>query len=428
VTDRVPGLLLTDHTFTVPLDHDRPGGETIEVYAREVTARDDGAADRPWLVYLQGGPGSAAPRPLPAVPGRPPDGWVGRAVRDYRVLMLDQRGTGRSTIANRQTLPGRGTPAEQAAYLAHFRADSIVRDAELIRRELAGDAPWSLLGQSFGGMCAVTYLSFAPGGLREVMITGGLPALEAEVDDVYRAAYPRMRRKNAAHFARYPGDAAAAVRIAAHLRDHETLLPGGGLLTVPAFQSLGLMLGMAHGSDRLHYLLEDAFLAGPDRLSDPFLAQAEAALSFAGGPLFLLLHEACLAQGGRPTGWSAERIRAEFAEFDAADPLLFTGETMHPWQLRTDPALRPLAETGELLAAWEGWTPLYDPAVLAANTVPVAALVYLDDMYVDTGYSLQTAAAIRGLRPWVTNQYEHDGLRLDGIAVLDRLISMVRGG
>jgi hypothetical protein len=49
-------------------------------------------------------------------------------------------------------------------------------------------------------------------------------------------------------------------------------------------------------------------------------------------------------------------------------------------------------------------------------------------MYVDTGYSLQTAAAIRGLRPWVTNQYEHDGLRLDGVAVLDRLISMVRGG
>jgi hypothetical protein len=96
--------------------------------------------------------------------------------------------------------------------------------------------------------------------------------------------------------------------------------------------------------------------------------------------------------------------------------------------LRTDPALRPLAETAELLAAHPGWTPLYDPAALTANTVPVAAIVYLDDMYVDTGYSLRTAEAIGGLQPWVTNQYEHDGLRLDGVAVLDRLITMVRGG
>lgn len=49
------------------------------------------------------------------------------------MLLLDQRGTGRSTPANRQTLPLRGGPAEQADYLTHFRADSIVRDCEAIR-------------------------------------------------------------------------------------------------------------------------------------------------------------------------------------------------------------------------------------------------------------------------------------------------------
>src|SRR5688500_10386982 len=80
---------------------------------------------------------------------------VGRALQDYRVLLLDQRGTGRSTVANRQTLPA--DPAEAARRLRHFRADSIVRDAELLRRALAGDRPWSVLGQSFGGFCAVTY-------------------------------------------------------------------------------------------------------------------------------------------------------------------------------------------------------------------------------------------------------------------------------
>ncbi|TXS60309.1 alpha/beta hydrolase, partial [Streptomyces sp. sk2.1] len=64
---------------------------------------------------------------------------------------------------------------------------------------------------------------------------------------------------------------------------------------------------------------------------------------------------------------------------------------------------------------------------LAANQVPVVAAVYHDDMYVDTGHSLRTAASIRGLRTWVTNEYEHDGLRAGGPRVLDRLLAMVRG-
>ena len=33
---RQPGTVLTDHVFMVPLDHERPDGEQIEVFAREV--------------------------------------------------------------------------------------------------------------------------------------------------------------------------------------------------------------------------------------------------------------------------------------------------------------------------------------------------------------------------------------------------------
>jgi hypothetical protein len=54
--------------------------------------------------------------------------------------------------------------------------------------------------------------------------------------------------------------------------------------------------------------------------------------------------------------------------------------------------------------------------------------VYFNDMYVPRELSLQTAAAIRGLRPWVTSEYEHDGLRVSDGAVLDRLINLARGG
>ncbi|MGW1895059.1 alpha/beta fold hydrolase [Streptomyces sp. NPDC002004] len=431
VAYRQPGVVLTDRHFTVPLDHDDPAGETIELYAREAVAVSKAGKDLPWLVYLQGGPGFGANRFV----GK--QAWLGRALQDFRVLLLDQRGTGRSTPANRQTLPLRGGPREQADHLARFRADSIVRDCEAIRPAVTGGAPWAVLGQSFGGFCATHYLSAAPEGLSTVLITGGLPSLDAHADDVYRAAFPRVERKVAAHYARYPQDVERARRIAAHLAEHEEglLLNGGYRLTVEAFQSLGILLGSGDGSHRLHYLLENAFVRTPagHALSDAFQEDVQAALSYAGHPLYALVHEAIYAQDARPTAWSAERVRAEFPRFDAeralaqGDPLLFTGESVHPWMFTTDPALRPLRETAELLAGRTDWTPLYDAGRLARNDVPVAAAVYHDDMYVDTEHSLRTARTIRGLRTWVTDEFEHDGVRAGGPRVLDRLLALAGG-
>ncbi len=96
----IPGLSVVEHELSVPLDHARPDGERIDVFAREVA--DPDGRDRPLLVFLQGGPGHEAPRPTrnPAAPA-----WLDRALEDYRVLMLDQRGTGRSTPIG--TLDGR---------------------------------------------------------------------------------------------------------------------------------------------------------------------------------------------------------------------------------------------------------------------------------------------------------------------------------
>ncbi|MFF7187233.1 alpha/beta fold hydrolase [Streptomyces sp. NPDC008222] len=425
---RQPGVVLTDRCFTVPLDHDAPDGETIELYAREVVASGKADADLPWLLYLQGGPGFGAHRFI----GK--QAWLGRALEDYRVLLLDQRGTGASTPANRQTLPLRGGPREQADYLTRFRADSIVRDCEAVRPQVTGGAPWTVLGQSFGGFCTVNYLSTAPEGLRAALITGGLPSLDAHADDVYRAAYPRIERKVAAHYTRYPQDVERARRIAEYVLQHEPVLPGGYRLTVEAFQSLGILLGGGEGSHRLHFLLENAFVHTPGglALSDAFQEEVQTLLSYAGHPLYALVHEAIYGQDGRPTAWSAERVRAEFPQFDAAKalagdgPVLFTGESVHPWMFDTDPALRPLRDTAHLLAEHTGWTPLYDPACLAANEVPAAAAVYHDDMYVDTGHALRTARAIRGLRTWVTDEFEHDGVRAGGPRVLDRLLALAR--
>ena len=129
---RIPGLVLTDHTFTVPLDHASPGRGSIEVFAREVVASDRAGDDLPWLVFLEGGPGSKSPRP-----SGPGERWLGQALKTHRVLLLDQRGTGRSTPISARTVAGM-TDRALADYLRLFRADSIVRDAELIRQALAG--------------------------------------------------------------------------------------------------------------------------------------------------------------------------------------------------------------------------------------------------------------------------------------------------
>jgi hypothetical protein len=135
-----------------------------------------------------------------------------------------------------------------------------------------------------------------------------------------------------------------------------------------------------------------------------------------------VIHEACYADGGA-TRWSAERLLPpEYAE----DPTLFTGEHVYPWMFEDYGALAPLREAAELLAERE-WPRLYDPDRLAANEVPTAAAIYVDDMYVERTFSEETAARVRGLRPWITNELEHNGLRADGSRVLGRLIDLARG-
>ncbi|HEX5569525.1 MAG TPA: alpha/beta fold hydrolase [Streptomyces sp.] len=422
------GLVCTEHTLPVPLDHADPDGPSITLFAREVTAAGRERDDLPRLLWLQGGPGHRAERPNTA------GAWLRRALRHYRVVLMDQRGTGRSTPAERRTLATQPDAAATAAYLGHFRADSIVRDAELLRRHLAADGeddrPWTVLGQSFGGFCALTYIGLAPEGLAQVMITGGLPPLDGHADDVYRATYARTLEHNERYFQRYPADQRLADTIAGHLAEHDVRMPTGERLTVHRFQSLGILLGSAARFDSLHYLLELAFppgARGPEP-SDAFLRGVDSVVSFAERPLYAVLHEAIYAQGGRPTAWSAHRMRREFPAFDASlgGPLRFTGEMIYPWHFEEDPALVPLQAAAHLLAERTDWPALYRPDRLADTQVPVVAAVYHDDMYVDREHSLRTAARVRGLRSWITNAHAHDGVRQDP-AVFDRLLAMACG-
>ncbi|WP_026531788.1 alpha/beta fold hydrolase [Arthrobacter sp. H41] len=416
-------MLTTEHFFTVPLDHwDAGKSETIDVFAREYTSSDFTEAEvatLPWLLFLQGGPGGRGVRTTQL------SGWMKAAAKRFRILMLDQRGTGLSTPADAATLAGRGGAEEQAAYLTHFRADSIVADAEFARRQLSGE-PWTVFGQSYGGFCVLTYLSFAPEGLQRALITGGLAPLTGSPDRVYEATFQRVEKRNSEYFDWYPGDRSMVTRIARHLDSTVEELPSGERLTARRFQMVGSFLGGNTRVDALHFLLEDAFVETPggERLSASFLWQVGALVTRASNPLYALMHESIYGQGAA-SNWAAERVLTAFPQFlPSAEQPLLTGEVVYPWYFEEDPALVPLRRTAELLAEKEDWGPLYDVGRLRRNTVPAAAAVYRDDIYVDRDLSLATAREVKGLAVWETPDFHHDGIADDGEAIFERLIAL----
>ena len=113
------------------------------------------------------------------------------------------------------------------------------------------------------------------------------------------------------------------------------------------------------------------------------------------------------------------------AVFDE-QPELFTGEHIFPWMFEEYGALAPRARRPSSSPQHE-WPRLYDPDVLAANTVPTAAAIYTEDLYVERAFSEETAAPTPNLHAWVTSEYDHNGLRVDGERILGRLIDLVRG-
>lgn len=157
-------LRVAELFFDVPVNYSKPNDGSIRLFARSVRRQtsfpDTESTEKPlpWFVYLQGGPGYGC---------RPPQevGFLPFVLdKGYQVLFLDQRGTGLSSTITAQTLARQGDAVRQAEYLKHFRADNIVRDCEAVRKYLTTDYPeeyqkWSVLGQSFGGFCATTYLS-----------------------------------------------------------------------------------------------------------------------------------------------------------------------------------------------------------------------------------------------------------------------------
>jgi pimeloyl-ACP methyl ester carboxylesterase len=420
MTVLIDGLLVTRHTVNVPLDWRQPDSRTLAIGVREVVVAERASEALPALLYLRGGPGMHVPAPLAH------DGWLKELLRSHRVFLMDQRGTGISTPVDTVTARSMA-PAELARYLEHFRADSIVRDAEHVRKELAGDEKWVVHGQSFGGFCALTYLSLAPEGLAGVIITGGFAPVLRTADDVYRSLRDLVIERNEKYYAQFPEDRQAVQRVLSHLNDNTVDVHPGWRLTAKQFLVRGATFGFKEGPERTHEIIERCVvdLDTLGTLSQWTLVNTADPLGIVTNPIYAALHEPIYCSP-TPSNWAAQRAIQEDSRFAENDPAPFSGEMIFPWMFEEIPALQPFAEAADILAAKDDWTELYDIERLRSNDVPVVGTIYYDDLYVFRDYAIETANLVGNAHPWITNEFEHSGYHDDPKRVMGRLFETLQ--
>lgn len=446
----VPGpLRVTELTFRVPLDYDDADGEKITLFGRSVTPyeipivpsdSDEEASPLPYMVYLEGGPGfgNREPQDHPLTSTA--------LERGYQVLYLDHRGTGYSTPVSTKMLNQlEGGEDAQVDYLRLMRQDNTVRDCESVRKALTkgmsdNQSKWSIFGQSYGGFVSLSYLSLHPQGLREVFLTGGLAPVGKSAEQVYESLYPRVMKRNAAYYKKFPEDIKNVRQVASYIEEQggSVDLPAGGSLTVPRLMTIGIDFGGAGGFDSVHTIIMNLKMSLDQFgfLSRASLAPMETFTAFDTNIIYAILHEAIYCNGPNDvSNWASDRVARELNLFswlssngsvpsNSSEPLLFAGENIFPFFFDTYPELIPLKSVANKLAAVDDWTYIYDQEQLAKNEVPVYAAVYIDDLYVDYEYSKDTARLVKGTKTWETNAYYHSGLRTNTEEVLGALFNL----
>ncbi|KAI5465908.1 Alpha/Beta hydrolase protein [Mariannaea sp. PMI_226] len=445
-THILPGaLLVTELFFRVPLDYARDIG-SITLFARSVTknetpifAPDDEAPPKPYLVYLEGGPGFGNREPQDHPLTRPV------LSRGYQLLLLDYRGVGLSTPVNAQMLSMvPGGEAGQANYLSLMRQDNTVRDCEAVRKCLTEGwpthkKPWSIFGQSYGGFVSLSYLSMHPEGLREVFLTGGLAPVGKTPDQVYEATFRRTLTRNRDYYRKFPEDVQKVRDIAAHIESKggRIPLPAGGYLTIPRLLTLGIAFGGHGGIDNVHSVILQLKTS-----LDQFGVLSRASLLLLEGftPLdtniiYAIIHEAIYCDGPQNASrWAAYRVGRAHESFlwlneswtlsETSGDLNFSGEMIFPQHFDTYPELISLRPVAEILAQRDDWPSLYNQEKLAINKVPVYAASYLDDMYVESEFARDTAKLVAGTKVFETNVMYHSALRAKSEDVLRALFDL----
>lgn len=299
----------------------------------------------------------------------------------------------------------------------------------------------------------MAYLSLVEHPPKICLLTGGIAPMLTPAYDAYSSLWERVKERNLCYYDMYPGDIPLIKKIVKKLSEEPVTLPSGGTLTARRFLQFGLGLGGSPSSfASLHNLFQSAFLVpGEAEFTRSFLKQIDNDQPFDDHPIYYFLHESIYADGPKhsPTNWAAHRAYENKiktpSEFDYRltcqmdsdkRPTMLFGEMVFPWMSEDYAECGGIGCTAlaSALATKDDWGPLYDGdhmrKVLAEGRSRAAAAVYYDDLYVDFDCSMKVAARggpLEKAKIYITNEYQHSGLRDDGASIFIKLHGMATG-
>ncbi|MFF1785130.1 alpha/beta fold hydrolase [Kitasatospora sp. NPDC058243] len=184
-------------TLTVPFDHSGATPGTLDL---EVAVTGNTTAPKGDLLFLTGGPGQPG---VPAI--KRMAGKLEPVLKDYHLVMYDQRGTGRGALqcpglqedmgSSDLALPRKQSIADCAAALGpnarHYSTADTVADIDLLRRAL-GDRRLTLDGVSYGSFVAERYALAHPAHVARLVLDSVVP--QQGFDPLDLAALPASAR------------------------------------------------------------------------------------------------------------------------------------------------------------------------------------------------------------------------------------------
>lgn len=346
-------------TLTVPLDR-TPGTHDTRTLDLSVLEGGNPDADRT-LLMLTGGPGqpgpSIAPRVIPL--------YFADILDDYRILMLDQRGTGdRPLDCPELQLERAGfdlhVPSRRAVVAceetigpdrAHYTTTASVADFEALRTVLGIDE-WAVNGVSYGTYTGQRYAAAHPDRITHLVIDSVVPlrSFDAMLVDTFSAVARVYREVCASPERGCPGDPLADLRTV--LERYPEM--GPWLYHVMSASAFGAADSLRDTPERLH-AAANGDLAPLDELRE-ILENAEtpASVYSQGVQAATFCADAHFPWGGAHSPEHVRDARADAAvgKFSAAELYPFNAET---------------ARGNGIMTMCEYWPRVRDPQVPASE-------------------------------------------------------------
>lgn len=332
----LPGMeeSLRCQVVEVPSDYAKPQGAKIGIHVTLAPAFRENAAKDP-LFVLAGGPGQAGSDVISVLNSA---FRRARATRD--IVLIDQRGTGRSGKLDCESRPEQETMSEEQLYQevaaciaklnkpwADYSTANAARDIEAVRKAL-GYGKINVFGASYGTRLAQAYGRMYPDSVRTLVLDGVaapeqvIPAGgkdgQAALDLLFQQcaenapcakAYPNLRAEFTALVQRLAGD-----KLVLDIINPRTAQPGKVHMTTSRFlRTVHSVLYSPVDSRRLPFLLHSAFQGR----WEPFIARSNVAQDFAAeGDISFVMNLAVTCAEDYP------RLTPELASEDAKGSFL----------------------------------------------------------------------------------------------------------